>query len=89
VVNRGFGGYFTGWLVDYTLEQLFNVANPTMAILFLGTKDTLTQAVSGSVVGPGSPGCACGAWVGSSRARALALACCSSRAGRQVHQSHG
>lgn len=47
VINRGFGGYFTSWIVDYMLDDLFNVANPTMAILFLGTKDTLTQAVSG------------------------------------------
>jgi hypothetical protein len=47
VVNRGFGGYFTSWFVDYMLEDLFNVANPTMVVLFLGTKDTLTPAVSG------------------------------------------
>jgi hypothetical protein len=47
VVNRGFGGYFTSWFVDYMLDDLFNVANPTMAVLFLGTKDTLTKEVSG------------------------------------------
>lgn len=47
MVNRGFGGYFTSWLVDYMLEELFNVANPALAVLFLGTKDTLTPAVSG------------------------------------------
>jgi hypothetical protein len=46
-VNCGFGGYFTSWFVDYMLDELFNVANPTMAVLFLGTKDTLTKAVSG------------------------------------------
>jgi hypothetical protein len=47
VINRGFGGYFTSWLVDYTLDQLFAEAHPTLAILFLGTKDTLTRAVAG------------------------------------------
>lgn len=47
VVNRGFGGYFTSWFVDYMLDDLFNVPNPTMAVLFLGTKDTLTREVSG------------------------------------------
>lgn len=46
-MNRGFGGYFTSWFVDYMLDDLFNVANPTMAVLFLGTKDTLTKEVSG------------------------------------------
>jgi hypothetical protein len=47
VVNRGFGGYYTSWFVDYMLGELFNVANPTCAVLFLGTKDTLTRGVSG------------------------------------------
>jgi len=47
VVNRGFGGYFTSWFTDYMLDDLFDVGNPTFVILFLGTKDTLTQAVSG------------------------------------------
>lgn len=48
VVNRGFGGYFTSWFTDYMLDDLFDVGNPTFVILFLGTKDTLTQAVSGN-----------------------------------------
>lgn len=48
-MNRGFGGYFTSWFVDYMLDELYDVANPTFAILCLGTKDTLTKAVSGSV----------------------------------------
>jgi len=29
------------------LDTLFDAANPTMAIFFLGVKDFLTQAVSG------------------------------------------
>jgi hypothetical protein len=47
VINRGFGGFFTPWFVNYMLDTLFDAANPTMAIFFLGVKDSLTQAVSG------------------------------------------
>lgn len=47
VINRGFGGYYTPWIVKYLLDELFDVANPTMVLLFLGTKDTLTQGVTG------------------------------------------
>lgn len=46
-MNRGFGGFFTPWMVDYMLPSLFDAANPTMAVIFLGVKDSLTQAVSG------------------------------------------
>lgn len=47
VLNRGFGGFFTPWMVDYMLPSLFDAAHPTMAVIFLGVKDSLTQAVSG------------------------------------------
>lgn len=47
IINRGYGGFFTSWFVDYMLDSLFNVGNPTLAILFLGVKDSLTPAVSG------------------------------------------
>jgi isoamyl acetate esterase len=47
IINRGFGGFYTTWLVDYMLPQLFGAAHPTLAILFLGLKDSLTPAAAG------------------------------------------
>jgi hypothetical protein len=47
IINRGFGGFFTSWFADFMLDSLFNVGNPTLGIIFLGVKDSLTPAVSG------------------------------------------
>jgi hypothetical protein len=47
IINRGYGGFFTSWFVDYMLDSLFNVGSPTLGIIFLGVKDSLTPAVSG------------------------------------------
>eukprot|EP00879_Flechtneria_rotunda_P032377 GHRR01035574.1.p1 GENE.GHRR01035574.1~~GHRR01035574.1.p1 ORF type:complete len:122 (+),score=29.63 GHRR01035574.1:463-828(+) len=47
VINRGFGGFYTPWFVDYMLDTLFDATNPTMAVFFLGVKDSLTLAVAG------------------------------------------
>ena len=41
VLNRGFGGYETRFLATYMLKDLFDVAHPKMAVLFVGVKDTL------------------------------------------------
>ena len=41
VLNRGFGGYETRYLATYMLKDLFDVAHPRMAVIFVGVKDTL------------------------------------------------
>ncbi|WIA29823.1 hypothetical protein OEZ86_012294 [Tetradesmus obliquus] len=48
IINRGYGGFFTSWFVDFMLDSLFNVGNPALGIIFLGVKDSLTPAVSGN-----------------------------------------
>lgn len=47
VLNRGFGGYYTPWMVKYMLDDLFAAHNPKMAIIFLGLKDSMTKDVTG------------------------------------------
>ena len=41
MLNRGYGGYETRYLATYMLPDLFDVARPQMAVLFVGVKDTL------------------------------------------------
>ncbi|KAF8073249.1 PLP3B [Scenedesmus sp. PABB004] len=49
IINRGFGGFYTPWFTDYgMLGSLWAAANPTLGIIFLGVKDSITQAVAGS-----------------------------------------
>ena len=47
VINRGFGGFFTNWLREYMLDELFDVKDPRMGVLFLGVKDSQLKQVAG------------------------------------------
>jgi hypothetical protein len=46
VINRGFGGYYTPWMVKWMLGDIFTASNPRLAIFFLGLKDSMTEYVA-------------------------------------------
>lgn len=85
VVNRGFGGFYTPWFVDYMLDDLFDVKNPTLAILFLGVKDSLTQAVTGCVIQAVSLRGTSHSAVGSQQAATAAALCCTTEDQPRAH----
>jgi hypothetical protein len=47
VVNRGYGGYYTPWLVKWALPDMFSSPRPLLAIIFLGLKDSLQKNAAG------------------------------------------